>query len=318
MSDLSLYSKAQGVLLGQVAGDSLGSLVEFQSPEAIRRKYPDGLRELVAGGTFNTLPGQPTDDSEMALLLARSMVDRGTYDPFEVRERYVFWLESHPFDCGTTIAGALRGHLNLQSQANGALMRISPIGVAGARLPPDLVAQWAEKDAELTHPNPICRQVNALFVMAIAAAIREALAPEDLYQRITSYAQKRQADSAVLNAIHAAADGPPDSFMSQMGWVLIAFQNALYQLLHAPNLENGVIDTVMRGGDTDTNAAIAGALLGAVYGRDAVPRQWQDSILECRPKQGLANVHQPRPECFWPVDVLDLARSLADIGRQEP
>ena len=183
----------------------------------------------------------------MALLLAHSMVDRGTYDPVEVRERYVFWLESHPFDCGTTIAGALRGHLNLQSQANGALMRISPIGVAGARLPPDLVAQWAEKDAELTHPNPICRQVNALFVMAIAAAIREALAPEDLYQRITSYAQERQADSAVLNAIHAAADGPPGNFMSQMGWVLIAFQNALYQLLHAPNLEDGVIDSVMRG-----------------------------------------------------------------------
>lgn len=67
MSDLSMYSKAQGVLLGQVAGDSLGSLVEFQSPEAIWRKYPDGLRELAAGGTFNTLPGQPTDDSEMAL-----------------------------------------------------------------------------------------------------------------------------------------------------------------------------------------------------------------------------------------------------------
>jgi len=310
MSDLSLYSKAQGVLLGQVAGDSLGSLVEFQSPEAIRRKYPDGVRELVAGGTFNTLPGQPTDDSEMALLLARSMVDRGTYDPIEVRDRYVFWLESHPFDCGGTIKGALLGHLNLQSQANGALMRSSPIGIAGARLPSDLVATWAEKDAALTHPNAICLQVNALFVMAIAAAIREALAPEDLYRRITSYAQDRQADSAVLKAIHAAADGPPGNFMSQMGWVLIAFQNALYQLLHAPNLEEGVIDSVMRGGDTDTNAAIAGALLGAVHGIEAVPQQWLHALLLCRPWEGDRRVHHPRPECFWPVDALELAERL--------
>ena len=56
-----------------------------------------------------------------------------------------------------------------------------------------------------------------------------------------------------------------------MGWVKIAFQNAFYQLTHAADLEEGVVDTVMRGGDTDTNAAIAGGLLGAVYGEGAVP-----------------------------------------------
>ena len=47
------------------------------------------------------------------------------------------------------------------------------------------------------------------------------------------------------------------------------------------------MDTVMRGGDTDTNAAIAGALLGAVYGRNALPRQWIEKILSCRPSEGV-------------------------------
>jgi ADP-ribosyl-[dinitrogen reductase] hydrolase len=56
-------------------------------------------------------------------------------------------------------------------------------------------------------------------------------------------------------------------YIRQQGWVLIA----LWQLLHAPSLEEEVVDTVMRGGDTDTNAAIAGALLGAVYGGEAMP-----------------------------------------------
>jgi ADP-ribosylglycohydrolase len=56
-----------------------------------------------------------------------------------------------------------------------------------------------------------------------------------------------------------------------MGWVLIALQNAFWQLLHAATLEEGVIDTISRGGDTDTTAAIAGALLGAVHGRQAIP-----------------------------------------------
>ncbi len=100
-------------------------------------------------------------------------------------------------------------------------------------------------------------------------------------------------------------------FCSHMGWVLIAFSNAVYQLLHATSLEEGVVDTVMRGGDTDTNAAIAGALLGAVHGLDALPGQWVDSILRCRPEAGSPRVRNPRPECYWPVDSLELAEALA-------
>jgi hypothetical protein len=66
----------------------------------------------------------------------------------------------------------------------------------------------------------------------------------------------------------------------------------------------------MRGGDTDTNAAIAGALLGAVHGRKAIPAQWAGKLLECCPLAGLPHVRHPRPECFWPVDALELAAQL--------
>ena len=82
-----------------------------------------------------------------------------------------------------------------------------------------------------------------------------------------------------------------------MGWVLTAFQNALYKLLHAPTPDEGVIATV-HCGDTDTNAAICGALLGAVHGRDAVPQQWAQKIAECRPR--VENARQPRPAEYWP------------------
>lgn len=96
--------------------------------------------------------------------------------------------------------------------------------------------------------------------------------------------------------------------------MLIAFRNALWQLLHAPKLEEGVVDTVMRGGDTDTNAAICGALLGAVHGRGAVPAQWVNALLTCRPETGRAGVRQPRPEVFWPVDAMELAARLVEAG----
>lgn len=124
------------------------------------------------------------------------------------------------------------------------------------------------------------------------------------------WAEERHVDESVLEVLLTARQGPPADFKHQQGWVLLAFQNAVYQLLHAPSLEEGLVDTVMRGGDTDTNAAIAVALLGAVYGRSAIPAQWADAVLSCRPDEGLPRVHKPRPECFWPVDVLELAERL--------
>jgi hypothetical protein len=82
------------------------SLVEFSSPESIRRQYPDGIRELANGGTWNTIVGLPTDDSEMALMLARMLVGRGAYDPEEARKAHVYWLNSGLFDPSLTVATA--------------------------------------------------------------------------------------------------------------------------------------------------------------------------------------------------------------------
>ena len=129
--DADIRSRAQGCFLGQLSGDALGSLVEFRTPDQIRQKYPNGVRILVDGGTWNTIAGQPTDDSEMALMLARMLVDQGRYDAEHARKAYRFWLDSAPFDCGMTISSGLRGRPNRDSQANGALMRISPLGIFG-------------------------------------------------------------------------------------------------------------------------------------------------------------------------------------------
>ncbi len=308
--DAGVLARAQGCLLGQLAGDALGSLVEFQRPEDIRAAYPRGVRELADGGTWNTIAGQPTDDSEMALLLARMLAERGTYDPHEARKAYVFWLNSGPFDCGGTISRGLRGRPNPDSQANGALMRISPLGIFGANHDPPQVAEWARRDAALTHPHPVCLQANALFSMAIAQAIRTECDPRGLYRRIIGWAEDLKVERSLLAAVQGAAGSPPADYVHQQGWVLTAFRNALWQLNHASDLEEGVVDTVMRGGDTDTNAAICGALLGAVHGRDAVPNQWAECVLNCRPEAGRPHVFQPRPECFWPVDALELAERL--------
>ncbi|WP_419161040.1 ADP-ribosylglycohydrolase family protein [Candidatus Palauibacter sp.] len=166
--------RAHGCLLGQLAGDSLGSLVEFKGPGEIRRLYPEGVRDLEDGGPWNILAGQPTDDSEMALALARTLVARGSYDADAAEAVYRDWLDSGPFDCGETIRRGLQGNSNPDSQANGALMRISPLGIFGARLPLDTgletIAAWARQDSELTHPNRVCLDANSLFTKALVHA----------------------------------------------------------------------------------------------------------------------------------------------------
>lgn len=198
-------------------------------------------------------------------------------------------------------------------------MRISPLGIFGAFCTVDNVFSSAVEDAKLTHPNEVCQHSSALFACTIAHAIASGEARDSIYRFAVELAAHRKLNDSVISAIRAAESAPPASFTSQQGWVLIALQNAFYQLLHAPTLEAGVIDTVMHGGDTDTNAAIAGALLGAVHGRDTIPQQWRRSILTCRPMHGLidsAIVH-PRPSCFWPVDAMELAERLLWVGSQK-
>ena len=309
---LHRLERAQGSLLGQLAGDALGGMVEFKSSTEIRALFPDGIQRLEASPVWNTLPGQPTDDSEMALALARMLLREGTYNKDSAREAYCEWLNSNPFDFGLTTASGLRAKANAESEANGAMMRISPLGIFGASLELDKLASWAMEDARITHPNIKCQKANALFAMAIARAVSSTITPSDLYGEILLWAKDMDAGESLQSLILRASDSKPADYLSSQGWVEIAFQNALFQLLHAPDAGTAISYTVMQGGDTDTNAAICGALLGAVHGIYSLPAEWCDTILKCRPEAGLPGVQKPRPRDFWPVDALEIARDLVD------
>jgi ADP-ribosylglycohydrolase len=305
-SPAEIVAHAQGALLGQLIGDALGSIVEFKTPDEIRREFPGGVTEMIGSPVFGTLPGQPTDDSEMALALARSIVTRGEYSAAAVWEAYVRWHDSNPFDCGNTIAAAIAGVKNQTSQANGAMMRVSPIGIAGVRSSVSNAWYWAQLDASLTHPHPVCLNANSIYAAAITTAVANDLSAQDLYQFIV----ESELEPSLADVVARARSATPEDYITQQGWVLIAFQNALWQLLHAKSFEEALVDTVHRGGDTDTNAAICGALLGALYGIDAIPKRWVDTVLSCKPEAGAPGVRQPRPEEYWPTDALELAAKL--------
>jgi ADP-ribosylglycohydrolase len=301
--------KARGVLWGQAVGDALGTTVEFESAQ--RARLPRGAwpREVVGGGPFGLVAGQVTDDTELALALARSLAKHGRYDEEEVAAAYASWRASGPFDCGQAtdtafgrglvpgpgLAERMRQRASQKTQANGSLMRSSPLGVFGATLPRPALAELARADSRLSHPDPVCQAACAVFVTTIADALAGAT---DLYARAVAFAR----DTPVHDTLLAAATGVPVSDGEHQGWVRVALQHAFFHLQRQTPFEEALVTVISHGGDTDTNAAIVGALLGAAQGVEAIPSRWRETVRACP---------SPRPAEYHCADLDALAATLA-------
>ena len=337
--DASLIRRAWGCMLGQIAGDSLGSQVEYKDVPTLLTFYPNGVDELEGSGLYGTMPGQPTDDSEMALVLARSLVKEGAFDAAKVLEGYKAWLKSRPVDFTNSVFRAMHGKVDAKSQSNSALIRVSPLGIFGARCIPDAalpcddgaapsldllvkdeavlgLAALAMEEAAITNPHPLCRVASAVYVTALAYGIRSgdrmgmhkaALAMAEV---LAAQEELTEAAGIVARCLRAAEQERPADYQSDMSHVLIALQNGFWQLRNAEDAGSGVKDSVMQGGDAAANGAVAGALLGAAMDIDSFPQQWADAVLACLPEEGRPGVSLPRPSWCWPLDFMPLAEKL--------
>lgn len=317
---INIMSRAIGCLTGLISGDNIGAQVEFMSEDSIARKGFSASPNMSDGGVWNILAGQATDDGEMALTLSHSLVERQTWDINHAATSYVKWLYSKPFDIGNTISQALNGPAQLpdlevsaacqqaanpESQANGALMRAAPLGIA-AWHNPTLAAQWAREDARLTHPNQVCLDANAAYAAAIATGICGGTRQEMLAAALENV----ETSEAVRNCIIAASSANPvEDFQHNMGWVLTALQNAFYHLMRESSIEEAILQTTLKGGDSDTNASIVGALIGAVDGLKDCPNEWSLHIACCRP----INSFRARPHQYWPCDIAQIGQALVSI-----
>ncbi len=328
-------SHARGALLGLAVGDALGTTLEFSVPPPLPfPSLATGPHaDLTGGGPFGLAPGQVTDDTQLAACLALSIRERGGFDVGDVARRYQGW-RAEAFDVGTLTGAALdqldQGASPTESgllawrrrpprpAGNGSLMRTTPIGVAFAG---DPLARRAAalRESAVTHYDPRCQLACAAFDAAIGAAVsrragtREAVlqaAREELVPAAAalagapglSLAEVREAVGALAVDLSLAGQddpllyGPELHLHEQQGYVRVAFRLAFWELLHAPDLRSGLVDVVNRGGDADTNAAIAGALLGAFHGEQAIPRRWVAQVLEAlhdRPGP-LRDLYHPR------------------------
>jgi ADP-ribosyl-[dinitrogen reductase] hydrolase len=181
-----------GALLGLAVGDALGTTYEFERID--QPPYPTlatgPATEITGGGPFELAPGQITDDTQMAVCIARSLADKGELDIEDIASRYVAWFQ-HAFDVGNQTSAALRviedggsvgtaGRLvwhrsGRRAAGNGSLMRTAPIGVwfahAAAKERLALVVEASIADSIITHADPRCAIACAAFNAAIAAGV---------------------------------------------------------------------------------------------------------------------------------------------------
>jgi ADP-ribosylglycohydrolase/protein-tyrosine phosphatase len=295
----SYNDRVEGVLLASAAGDALGAPYEFGPARG-----PELDVAMVGGGIWER--GEWTDDTAMAIAIAEvaatgaDLRDAAAQDAIVAR-----WHEwsRNAKDVGIQTGSVLRaatrdGYITAEraraesaklhersgrTAGNGSLMRTAPVALAYLDDEDAMVAA-ARAISELTHYDPDASDACVLWCCAIRYAVLVGLLDARIGLRHID-SDRRERWSQRLDEAESAR---PADFENN-GWVVAALQAAWSAIVTTPIPADDPVQGVFRadhlrlaldaavrcGNDTDTVAAIAGALLGAAYGASAVPVEWR-------------------------------------------
>lgn len=287
--------RACGAVLGSAVGDALGAPYEF----GLATVGPGGPR-MLGGGLGDFAPGEWTDDTAMAwcvLDVAATGADLRSDDALTaIARNFRAWYDAGPPDIGNQTRAVLAAagpeptgtamtaasyelHVRTGHTAgNGSLMRTAPVALPYLDDPVALV-EAARAVGGLTHHDPRAQEACALWSLAI----RHAIVHGELDVRAGLAHLGGDGPAYWRARLDEAEAGPPGRF-SPNGWAVAALQAAWSAIFHTPvptdrpacgHLPDALATAIGIGHDTDTVAAIAGALLGARYGASAIPAEWR-------------------------------------------
>lgn len=277
----AIKDRYRGVLVASATGDALGATVEFMSPTDIRAEL--GVhREVVGGGWLNLAPGEVTDDTQMAMCIARSIVETDRFEPDDIAARFVEWFKSDPKDIGNTTRHALRQlaggvgwreagetthrEMRPRDASNGSLMRIAPVPLI-APYDLDSTLRFAADSSRITHANPLCIDACRAAAAAIAALVLDPAA--DPLEAARGGAESDDVQAAIERAPIARVKD-----LAAGGYVLDTLEAAFWSVVRHDSLEDAIVAAVNLGNDADTTGAVAGAIAGARWGMTAIPERW--------------------------------------------
>ena len=272
--------KIRGMLIGGAVGDALGAPHEHGAIP-----YTGILTQRVtyhsrAHGLRSYALGQITDDTEMTLALARCLATEEEFNRDAVVMSYLKWVDSGVTTIGQNTRTLFKGVITLQgyesryadviatpldkwSQSNGSLMRASPLALIWDN-------DVALTDCKITNPHPINQDANLIYVTALRLALL-GYSQEKIFETIQTMPQTPEVASVIQEVLNQI----PRDISQQKGWALHSLYCALWCLRYYNTLEDAIdwVISTHPGSDTDTNASIAGCLMGAMIGYDVLSNE---------------------------------------------
>ncbi|MCG8968794.1 ADP-ribosylglycohydrolase family protein [Streptomyces sp. CL12-4] len=278
--------RAAGAVVGAAVGDALDGPFEFGPEGAFSARFPvpGAGGEMCGGGGWD--PGEATDDTQMAVLVAESLLERGGLDLPDVFARFQRWAAAEPKDIGLQtedvltngmpwdLAAAVHFQVNQRAAGNGSLMRASTSAVYFARAGQEATMDAARRIAALTHGDRAAWEGTAI----LHELIRLVLEDTDPLTALPDTLAAVHPDHRGRYATVLARDWHPDQATEFNGAVWPCLGSAVWALRTTTSFEESIRAAIDLGGDTDTVAAVTGSLAGAYYGLDAIPPHWTQPL----------------------------------------
>ena len=292
-------NKIHSSLFGVAVGDALGVPVEFKSREILKRFPVIDMQEY---GSHHQPKGTWSDDSSLTFCLAESLCDG--YDLENIASKFKDWYNSRiwtphgrVFDVGIATREAiyriskgeqplLCGGFDEEDNGNGSLMRILPL-VFYLKEEKDIniIHQKVKEVSSITHAH--FRSVFSCFIYIVFAL--ELINEKDKFEaykqvriKLEDFVKSREFNIKELQLFDRVLKGTinelEEESIHSSGYVLHSLEASLWCLLNSNAYEETVLKAVNLGNDTDTTAAIAGGLAGLLYGYEAIPEEWINSL----------------------------------------
>ena len=293
-----LQSRIKAVMIGHAVGDALGVPVEFWKRETLEN---DPVTDMRGYGSYDVPAGAWSDDTSMSVAALDSLAD-GRVDYDEIMGNFVKWIEDgrytpagEAFDIGRTCLAALRryrgggvaatecGLTEELANGNGSLMRIHPFSMMSYYCG-DVSRRWQsviEEASALTHAHERSKLACKIYTFLMLhlldipskESVRIALAmANNTYRKSAEYESYARLFSVDFELL-------PREEIRSSGYVVDTLEAATWCLLTTDSYRACVLKAVNLGGDTDTVAAVAGGLAGALYGYEAIPEAWRDTLI---------------------------------------
>jgi ADP-ribosyl-[dinitrogen reductase] hydrolase len=310
MSDNEYLDVLLGYFYGACLGDSVGIPYEFTYG---RIPY------------YYTSDGKVSDDTEMMLALFTCIVTNGAWKREKVIEAYTRWVGSGCFDVGVNtrqlfangscfpdkmvrmyeanIKAQIERPMHLWSQSNGCLMRCMPLLFCEE--------STRQADCELTNPHVTCVEAVKCYFMMIEQCIKERIQGRPRAKLTHTMVSSLDLQDAIKDAllVKDLTKSGQRNVSEKRGWVThaIYFAAVMYHN-EVKTMEEGLqfIIGCHLNSDTDTNACIAGALLGCKLGYEKLMKEENTSKM----LTSILNYSSERPNCYHPKNIAEYIKSI--------